>query len=80
MLTFRAINDYKGIRKGQVWDLSSVGEVDVPINQFVGIGTYKSNRYVMVREIDKIISAISLTRTELEQNFEWVNGENEVAE
>lgn len=72
MLTFRATNDYKGIRKGQVWELGSVSDVDVPL---LGVGTVKRNRYMMVREIDKIISAISLTRTELEQNFEWVNGE-----
>lgn len=58
MLKFRAINDFKGIRKGQVWELKSVNE-NKPV-------------CLLVRKIDKIESRVRVWEDELENNFEWV--------
>lgn len=58
MLKFRAINDFQGIRKGQVWELKSVNE-----NKSVCL---------LVRKIGKIESRVRVWEDELENNFEWV--------
>ena len=61
MLKFRAINDFKGIRKGQVWELKSVNEnkYDLPV-------------CLLVRKIGKIESRVRVWEDEVENNFEWV--------
>lgn len=58
MLKFRAINDFQGIRKGQVWELKSVNE-----NKSVCL---------LVRKIGKIESRVRVWEEVLENNFEWV--------
>ena len=58
MLKFRAINDFKGIRKGQVWGLKSVNK-NKPV-------------CLLVRKIGKIESRVRVWEDELENNFEWV--------
>ena len=67
MLKFRAINDFQGIRKGQVWELE---ETQSGVNTPRHIGFM--HVCTMVREIDKIKSHIELWEDELEKNFEWV--------
>ena len=67
MLKFRAINDFQGIRKGQVWELE---ETQSGVNTPLHIGFM--HVCTMVREIDKIKSHIELWEDELEENFEWV--------
>ena len=71
MLTFRAVNDFKGIRKGQVWELLSTYDIsytDVPI-----MCKWERKKYIMVRQIGDILTTIFLVRSELEENFEWIN-------
>lgn len=67
MLKFRAINDFQGIRKGQVWDLKSVNE-----NKPDGIMLGFYSLCLLVRKIDSIESRITLWQNEIEENFEWV--------
>lgn len=67
MLKFRAINDFQGIRKGQVWELEETKSgVNTPLCMgFMHLCT-------MVRKIDKIESCVHVWEDELEKNFEWV--------
>ena len=67
MLKFRAINDFQGIRKGQVWELKSVDE-----NKPDGIMLCFYSFCLLVRKIDKIESCVHVWEDELEKNFEWV--------
>ena len=67
MLKFRAINDFQGIRKGQVWELKSVNENNP---DGITIGFYSF--CLLVRKIDKIESCVRVWEDELEKNFEWV--------
>ena len=67
MLKFRAINDFQGIRKGQVWELKSVNE-DKPYGTMLGFYSL----CLLVRKIDQIESCVHVWEDELEKNFEWV--------
>ena len=62
MLKFRAINDFQGIRKGQVWELEETKSgVNTPLNMgFMHLCT-------MVRKIDKIKSCVYVWEDELEK-------------
>ena len=62
MLTFRAIKDYKGIRKGEIWELLNIFDE----NEYV-------KRYAMIRRIDIVTKTIFLFQEELEENFEWIS-------
>lgn len=77
MLTFRAINDYKGIRKGQAWDLVDAN-AEKEINEFYGIRviTHKEPAVVLERTVDGITSTIVISHNEFELNFEWLRGKN----
>ena len=67
MLKFRAINDFQGIRKGQVWELKSVNE---NTTERIMLGFY--SLCLLVRKIDHIESRMTIWEDELEKNFEWV--------
>lgn len=70
MLTFRAIHDYKGIRKGEVWELFKCFDTN-DVNEFTQ--SWIKKQFAMTRTIDNITKTIFLSRDELEENFEWIS-------
>ena len=71
MLRFRAVNDYKGVHYGEVWDLERWEEVP-------RVGRYTvwtEDIFTLVREIDDMRKQIALTGEELGQHFDWLKME-----
>lgn len=68
MLKFRAINDFQGIRKGQVWELEELSDKMDGYHYTLGFLSV----CIMRRKIDNIESHTTLWQNELEENFEWV--------
>lgn len=74
MLQFRAIEDYKGIYKGQVWDLKHFGRLEtickIASNGMPVLGVVSV--VDLERKIDKITSTITLTEDEFRRYFDFV--------
>ena len=64
----RAINDFQGIRKGQVWELKELSDKMDGYHYTLGFLSV----CIMRRKIDNIESNTTLWQNELEENFEWV--------